>query len=84
MMHDGAFQYISYIYRVRSPSIPKISFLPVLEPAEKISYTGTHRRTHAHALDYNIDLHVKFELERVRLITKTTLDTTHQQPDYHT
>ena len=46
MMHDGAFQYISYIYRVSAPSIPKISFLPVLEPTEKISNTHTYEHTY--------------------------------------
>ena len=51
MMHDGAFQYVSYIFRVSAPSIPKISFLPVLEPTEKISNTHTY----AHTLHYYID-----------------------------
>ena len=46
MIHDGAFQYISYIYRVGAPSIPKISFLPVLEPTEKISNTHTYEHTY--------------------------------------
>ena len=45
-MHNGAFQYISFIYRVSAPSVPKISLLPVLDPTEKISNTHTYIHTY--------------------------------------
>ena len=45
------FYFNSVIYGVRAPCIPKFSFLPALEPTEKIGYTHTDE----HALHYNID-----------------------------
>ena len=40
---------------VSASSTPNLSLLRALEPAEKISYTRTDARTHAHTLNYNID-----------------------------
>ena len=75
MMHDGAFQYISYFYRVSAHSIPKISFLPVLEPTEKISnthtYIHTYTHTYAHTLHYYIDDLKKSNSLQMKMTSKT-------------
>ena len=61
-MHNGAFQYISFIYRVSAPSIPKISFLPVLEPTEKISNTHTYEHTYIHTYAHTLHYYIDFNM----------------------
>ena len=41
---------------VSASCTPNLSPLRSLDPAEKISYTRTHARTHGHTLHYNIDM----------------------------
>ena len=63
MMHDGAFHCIFYIYRVSAPSIPKISFLPLLEPTERISNTHT----------YSIIIYIQWEVVVLKMLNNIYL-----------
>ena len=71
------FYFNSVIYGLRAPCIPKFSFLPVLEPTEKISnghthartHAHTHTRTHAHALHYYIDTGPRYQDLQTKCLT---------------